>query len=154
MAEFDTTWVPLLPADQMRQLAGSIVKANVTRILTNTLNDEPVHAEVVAGGEFHFRLLFGKHLGPFYQHSRANCDDLADVVFRKCRVSWSERHPGVSPEMFLDAYCPISPPTDLEIEAAWVREIGSSEDAMRTMYDGSARTRTGADAFGHARDEG
>ena len=116
-------------------------------VMLQILGNPILHAEVVAGGPHDFRYAMSRELGPFFAKHRAPCDELANIVFRFFQVQWRQRHPGVSPERFLDAVEIPSPPTPAEIDAAWEVDIGSSELAMRKFYEGSARVRKGADLF-------
>ena len=121
------------------------VKANISQIMIQILSDEQYHAEALGAGPFKWRTAFTRQMGSFYDGNRSHCDDLADSMYRWMRESWRDRHPpGVSPESWLDAFAPVSPPTEAEIEGAWELEIASSEGAMRLMYEGSARTRKGS----------
>lgn len=139
--------------DQMQADTRTAVKSNVKALMVDGLADRIMHAEIVAAGEFKFRWAFGKDMGAFFTGNRSKCDDLADVVFRFFRVKWVEhyetegmpKYDGLTPTQFLDHVEIITPPTEQEIEDAWELEIAGSESAMRTMYEGSARTRKGAD---------
>ncbi len=67
------------------------------------------------------------------------------MVYRFCEVKWREKYPEYSATQFLNNVRIKTPPTEQEIEDAWEVEIGSSDAAMRQMYEGSARTRKGSD---------
>lgn len=131
--------------DQMRRHMKAEVAANVKQLMRDIISDQLFHAEVVAAGEFHFRGAFGKQFGAFYDGNRSGCDDLANVVFRFAREVWGRKYPDIAPGAFLDNVRITAPPTEAEIEDAWEIEIGSSESAMRSMYEGSARVRKGKD---------
>lgn len=111
------------------------------------LADQLLHAEIVAAGKTHFRGPFVREFGSFFDGNRAQADHLADVVWQFFEGQWRTKYPQMSAEYFLDKVEIKTGPTDEEIENAWELEIGSSENAMRFMYEGSARTRKGADIF-------
>ena len=132
---------------------GLAIKGFVRTLMVDICADRVTHAEVVAGGAFHFRRLFGKDMGPLFKHHRAPCDHLANVTFHFFVQTWDRRYlqqgspqyDGLTAQRFLDAICPISAPTEAEIEDAWELEIGSSDSALRRFYEGSARVRRGKD---------
>lgn len=126
------------------------VKQNVRQILIDALHDPMGHALAVAHGQFFWRTLIARELGGYFQGNMAQIDHIADVMYRFLEKQWLDvmarsGRPGVTPTQFLDAINEISEPTDKEIDEAWELEIAGSEDAMRQMYEGSARTRTGSD---------
>lgn len=130
----------------LRRDVATVIKANVRALLVGILHDQHLHAEVVAAGPFMWRERFAREMGAFFRHTRGDCDQLANVVYRFLSAQWRDHHAaGVSAGQFLDAYAPVSPPTEQEIEEAWEVEIASSTKAMHTFYEGEARTRKGAD---------
>lgn len=120
------------------------VKQDVRRLMVEAMGDQLFHAEIVAAGVVNFRQAFAKDMGAFFDGNRGKCDDLAEAVFAFIRQMWTQKY-RYTPEFFLDKVEIPSPLTEAEIEAAWTLEIGSSESAMGTLYEGSARTRRGAD---------
>jgi hypothetical protein len=129
----------------LRHDVGTLVKREVKRLMLDAIGDQLFHAEIVAAGRFHFRAAFSKQMGPAFNKHRAPCDELSDTVYRFLEVQWKQRYPDISAEMFLDHVEIKKGPTPEEIEDAWEVEIGSSEDAMRMNWEGSARTRKGKD---------
>lgn len=121
------------------------IKRSIRVLMVDALADQLLHAEIVAAGLVNFRQAFGKDMGAFFDGNRAQCDTLAEVVFNFLRGQWSQKYPDISPEFFLDKVEIVSPPSEAEIEDAWEVEIGSSESAMKQMYEGSARVRKGRD---------
>ena len=126
----------------MRAAVAATIKHNVKDLLRQILAEEVLHAEVVAAGPVRFRTAFVKDMGGFFHNALAECDELANVVFRFAEVKWRDRHPpganrlpwGTPQETasaWLDAYAPVSPPTEAEIDEAWEIEIGSEDSAMR-----------------------
>ena len=104
------------------------------------------HAKLLADGRFAWRAFIAKNLGIFFNNSRGACDDMADVIFRGLEIQWRAKHPGWTPQDWLDHVEEVKDtPTEAEIEDAWEVEIGSSERAMRQTWEGSARTRSGKD---------
>ena len=128
----------------MQADAAAFLKKSVRKLLLDVLLDRIHHAEIVAAGVFRFRTEFIKDIGPVFGNKRAPADELANRVFTFFRVQWREKYPSVTPEMFLNRVNPVSPPTEKEIEDAWEVEIGSSDKAMRQLYEGSARHRKGS----------
>ena len=124
------------------------VYAAIRTLMVGVVGDAILHAEVVGAGAFKFRWAFAKDMGPSFRNNRANCDHLADIVFRFFEVQWRQRHPGVTPAMFLNGVQPVTPPTEAEIDDAWEIEIASDEASMKKHYEGSARTRKGKDLGG------
>lgn len=133
------------PATPYGIAAGAFVERSVKALMHQVLADAVYHAECVAAGPFRFRQAFTGDFGVYWGNARADCDRLADITFRFFEVQWRRRHPGVSAAQFLDRVEIVSPPTEAEIEDAWEIEIGSSDSAMRQMYEGSARHRKGRD---------
>lgn len=132
-------------AGDLRGRAAQEVKGAVRRLLRDALGDRLFHAELVAAGRFDFRAAFAKELGPVFGKHRGPCDTLADAVYQFLTVQWRERYPEINAAAFLGKVVITSPPTEGEIEDAWEVEIGSSDAAMRQLYEGSARTRKGRD---------
>ena len=129
----------------LRQALAIKVKLEVRHLMVEILGDRILHAEAVATGPFAWRAAFVKDMGSYFGNQRAPCDTLADLVYQFFVGTWRHRYPEMSPQQFLNAVNPISPPTPAEIEDAWEVEIGSSDAAMRSMYEGSARHRKGRD---------
>lgn len=136
-----------------RAQMGETVREAFRDLLVTVLSDRLFHAEVLASGSFSWRRAFTKEFGAHYEGNRIFCDQLADTAFHLFQASWRDRYltesspayDGLSPAQLLDRVEMKSPPTEQEIEDAWELEIGSSEDAMRQMYEGSARVRKGRD---------
>ena len=147
--------VPILghhaPLTGLRADVASGVQRAVKELMVLTLGDQLLHAEIVAAGVFTFRAAFVKDMGPAFGNARGPCGDLADVIHQFFVTQWRLRYPNLSAYQFLDNDTVKAPPTDQEIEDAWEVEIGSSDSAMRQMYEGSARTRKGADIFRFAK---
>ena len=129
----------------MQADAAAFLKRSVRKLMLDVLLDRITHAEIVAAGAFRFRTEFVKDIGAVFGAHKNKADELANRVFAFFRVQWAEKYPGVTPEMFLNRVAPVSPPTPAEVEAAWELEIGSSDAAMRSLYEGSARIRKGDD---------
>lgn len=121
----------------------ALLKRSIRKLMIDVLEDDILHAECVAAGEFKFREVFVRDLGAVFGKNRGDCDHLANVVYRFFRESWKDRHPEITPTAFLDHVSPIAPPTESEIEAAWQLDIASSDGAMSQMYEGTARQRKG-----------
>lgn len=139
--------IDLSPVKNMREDLADLIKGNLKQILVDALADKIGHAYAVASGRHHFRDAFMKGMGAFFNGNRGQCDDLADIAFQFLSTQWRLKYPGEDCTTFLDSVEPVSPPTQAEIDAAWTVQIESSEEAMQRHYVGSARTRTGEDAF-------
>jgi hypothetical protein len=126
------------------ELAG-LIKTAVKTVIRVALQDQKTHAEFVARGRFHFRQQFTKEIGIFFDGNRSQADDLANHVYGFLQDAWTRRYPDMTPGYVLDKHEEVSPPTEAEIDDAWELEIGSSDEALRLFYDGSARTRSGSD---------
>ncbi len=133
------------PLQGMKAELAETIKQAIRQLMVETVTDQLLHAEVVAAGPYEFRRVFNKDMGAMFGNSRGSCDDLADMVYRFCEVKWREKYPEYSATQFLNNVRIKTGPTPQEIEDAWEVEIGSSDAAMRQMYEGSARTRKGAD---------
>ena len=125
--------------------AAADLKRAIRKMMVTVLMDRILHAEIVAAGVFRFRTEFVRDLGPAWGKARGPADELANHLFSFFRVQWAEKYPAEPPQWFLDKVRLLSPPTEAEIDDAWEVEIGSSDAAMRSMYEGSARTRKGRD---------
>ena len=132
-----------------REEMADAIKGDFRQLLVDVLHDKPGHAMAVAGGDFHWRAVFGKEYGACFEGNRGQCDTLADVLYRFICTSWRKKYPGESASAFLDAVHIPSPLSEKaqkeEIDNAWVLEIGGTEEGMRKHYEGSARTRKGKD---------
>lgn len=132
-----------------RQSVADVVKADIKQLLVDIVHDKPGHAMAVAGGETHWREVFAKEYGAFYNGNRGQCDHLADVLYRFICTAWREKYPHESARAFLDSVHIPKPLSEKEqqeeIDNAWVLEIAGSDDAMHKHYEGSARVRTGKD---------
>ena len=132
-----------------REEMGDVIKDDFRQLLVDILHDKPGHAMAVAGGESHWRAVFGREYGACFDGNRAQCDRLADVLYRFICTAWRKKYPGESATAFLDAVHIPSPLSDKqwqeEVDNAWELEIAGSEDAMRKFYEGGARTRKGKD---------
>lgn len=138
---------PLGSKESMKQL----LTDDLTQLLTDIGHDKVGHAAVVAGGSFHWRTLFMKEYGACWNGNRAQCDTAADTMYRLIVGLWRTKYPKESASTFLDSVHIASPLSEQdqerEIEDAWRVDIASSDSAMEKHYYGSARTRTGQDAF-------
>lgn len=123
----------------------------ITRLMhelyAECLSDPVGHALVVGGGIYKFRVAFVRQYGWLFANNRGPADDLANIMFQRVTRAWRRQYPGIRPKTFLDAVEVPTPPTQAEIDAAWVHEIASSDEAMQRHYEGSARTRTGPDVM-------
>lgn len=131
-------------ADMANTLEAATKRALHEMLNTITL-DRLLLLEVVAGGRFNWR----KHLFKVLNGFLVN-DEVANLMFARfeevvvLHSPWPDLPAKDAAFKELDAYVPPpAPPTEEEIDKAWVHEIGSSEEAMRQMYEGSARTRKG-----------
>lgn len=129
----------------MRHALGQATKRALHEILNAITTDRHLLCLVVAGGKYNWR----KHLYAALQGFSVN-DDIADRLWARLEqcVILHAADPTLSAKETafkeLDAYVPPpTPPTEAEIDKAWVHEIASSEQAMRQMYEGSARVRKG-----------
>ena len=151
-----------LPDLGLRAKAAFLVKLRVRQLVTDVLADRLFHAEIVAAGVGSWRRGFMNEFGAEFVANRKFCDDLADSLYRAFERVWYERYrapdspayDNLSASAFLDRVEQKSPPTEEEIEDAWRLEIGSSESAVQQMYEGSARSRKGADIFRFNRKKG
>lgn len=133
----------------LRMQVKGIVAANVHQALADIAGDDVINAEVVAAGEFHFRKVFREGMGFAFVGNLAECDALADAVYRFAREQWrwKRKHKpdisGLEAKAYLDALEQHSGPTQREIDESWEVDIHSSESAMRDHWEGSARHRKG-----------
>lgn len=134
-----------------KESVAQLLKDDLTQLLTDIGHDKLGHAMVVAGGEQHWRTVFMKEYGACWDGNRAQCDIAADTLYRVIVGLWRRKYPKESAAAFLDAvHVPkaLTPEEEeAEIEAAWRVDIASSDESMQQHYVGSARTRTGRDAF-------
>lgn len=134
-----------------KESVAELMKDDLRQLLIDIVHDKVGHAMAVAGGESNWRDVFGKEYGACFNGNRAQCDTLADVLYRFICGSWRTKYPRESASAFLDAVhipSPLSEATqEQEIEDAWCVDIASSEESMQTHYVGSGRRRTGRDAF-------
>ena len=131
------------PVGGLRGEVRDHVKRSVRSLLVDILGDQLLHAEIAAAGAFRFPQVFAKDMAAFFRGNAIFCDQLADVVHAFACGQWRTRYPDLTPGQFLDRVRIVAPPTQQEIDEAWTVDIGSSEQAMRQYWDGSARTRTG-----------
>lgn len=146
------TAAPSTPAASRENMAAA-VRDDLRQLLVDVCNpmDKVGHALAVAGGGILWRQVFVKEYGALYDGNRAQADHLADVLFTYICWSWRRQYGTEGAGAFLDAVHVPSPRSEKEIEAeiedAWTVDIASSNEAMEKFYVGSARHRTGADAF-------
>jgi hypothetical protein len=133
------------PLQGMQGELASQIKLAIRQLMVEAVTDQLLHAEVVAAGPFEFRRVFNKDMGAMFGNSRGECDNLADLVYRFCEVQWRQKYLEYTATQFLNNVRIKTGPTAQEIEDAWEVEIGSSDVAMRTFYEGSCRTRKGRD---------
>lgn len=142
--------MPSTPQGSKESLA-QLLKDDLTQLLTDIGHDKLGHAAVVAGGESHWRVLFGREYGACWNGNRAQCDIAANTMYRLIVGLWRTKYPKESASAFLDDVHVPSPLSEQEqeqeIEDAWEVEIASSQESMEKHYVGSARTRKGRDAF-------
>ena len=144
--ELDDYFAPPEPLDLgLRSAVKAGVTSSVRDLMHWGIENEVRHANIVAAGAYDFRRWFTKDMHIGGERSRLPLHDLANVTFRFFDQLWKRTHPGVTAAQFLDAVHIASPPTTREINDAWTLEIGSDEQAMAKNYEGSARTRKGAD---------
>lgn len=145
------TDAPSLPSTGLRREVAAIVKANVRQLLVDAVADKLGHAYAVASGPTHFREVFMRHMGAYWQGHRAEGDEIANVCYRFLEKTWTDQYPDTTPFAFLDAVHVQSPQSAAEVERdiedAWEVEIAGSDEAMAQHYHGSARTRRGRDIF-------
>lgn len=100
-------------------------------------------AEELAQGQTLFRHVFVKAMGPLFQKSRAECDELANKTFNMFQDFWKRRQPLMTPAEYVSAYAPPSDMTQVEIDDDYEVEIASSAEYMAKYWDGTCRTRKG-----------
>ena len=146
---------PLLGNLGVREQVSAHIKNAVRDLMLDAIGDQILHATILGAGRSHFRNAFAKDMGPFFLNHRGPCDTVADSLFRFFEVQWRAMYRDLTPTQYLDRVeIKNDTPTEQEIEDAWELEIASSERAMRQNYDGSARTRKGADIFRANRNKG
>lgn len=137
----------------MSDALGNAVKRALKDMLNAITTDLLLLHLVAAGGKFNFRKHLFAALEPLgsKQRSFPVDDTVVNLLWERINQVVLERNPEIAdlpPKeiafKWLDSYVPPpTPPTDAEIDQAWTHEIASSEEAMRQMYEGSARTRKG-----------
>ncbi len=136
-----------LPSTGLKAAVGAQIKAHLRQILVDAVHEQADHALAIAHGRQLWKDAFTKDFGAYFGNDRfasGNMDRLAETSYALLCKVWDQRYPGVKPKAYLDALSPISPPTEQEIEDAWELEIGSDDKFMRQTYEGSCRTRKGA----------
>lgn len=138
-------------ASGSRYEVAQALKEDLLQLLADIGHDKVGHAMAVAGGQFHWRSVFTKEYGACWNGNRSQCDAAADSLFQVITRMWRRKYPEETAQAFLDGVHIPKPLTereqDQEIEDAWRVDIASSDASMHTHYVGSARTRTGRDAF-------
>lgn len=141
---------PSQPAGSRKAIAQAL-REDFLQLIADVGHDKLGHAMVVAGGEFHWRACFTKEYGACWNGNRSQCDTAADTLYRVLIGLWRRKYPGESAQSFLDAVHVPKPLSEREqeqeIEDGWRVDIASSEESFSKHYVGSARHRTGPDAF-------
>lgn len=100
-------------------------------MLCNLIWSDPLlPTQVVAGGRALFRQTVLRQLQGF----RLVTGEDADIIFADLVRLHALRFPGATPAQVLNAWAPVSPPTQAEIDAAWELESDSTEDARKFFY--------------------
>lgn len=123
------------PTDDLRTRTDQMIRNLMLGIGSNPIT----MLEIVSAGPFEWRTNFLREFGP---PKFAVDEHVAMLIFRFfCQrvvnqfgaVSLDDA--GATASAYLDGYAPPTPPTEKEIEDAWVHEVFSSEDGRRTCYE-------------------
>lgn len=124
-------------ADVLRQNAVIQAKNVIGQIMHSVLVDDLKHAEVLSGGRFHWRKMFGMST-----RGLPVDDGVADRIYVYFEAQWNvkARKAGhtLTPKQWLDKVEVVEtrPPTEKEIEEAWEHEVFSDHGAVRKHYMG------------------
>lgn len=121
-----------LHASREKRMQAAVIKRlarqQVRLLMNNLLADPVLLLEAVGRGQFEWRRQLLKNFPGLVD------DNVANALYLKLDHEARQRFPGLSPKQALDALTPITPPTDKEIDEAWVVESGSTEEARRWFY--------------------
>jgi hypothetical protein len=100
---------------------------NIERHMYDVLGDDRLHALVLGGGRSAYINVFMRE----FRSQRGVDREMAEMLFQVYLEEWKKKHGKLHPKKYLDALDIPTPPTEKEIEDAWVHESASSDDARR-----------------------
>lgn len=99
----------------------------IERHMEDVLADDLLLAYILAAGRALYRVNFLREFQSFKGLDR----QMPELLWRLFLHTWQQRYGGTRPGQYLDAVHIVTPPTDKEIEDAWVWESASSDEARR-----------------------
>lgn len=115
-------------ARQVAALLKQQTRQQLRLLMNNCLANPVLLLETVGRGQFEWRRALMKNFPGLVDEAIAN------ALYAKLAHEASKQFPGLTPTQALDALSPVSPPTDKEIDEAWVVESSSSEEGRRYFY--------------------
>lgn len=95
--------------------------------MEQVLGDDTYLAWVMGGGRTTYRNVFAREFRAF----KGVDDDMSDMLWTLFQQTWNQRYPHTRPSAYLDSLHVVTPPTQKEIDDAWVHESASSDDGRR-----------------------
>ncbi len=115
-------------ARQVAALLKQQTRTQLRLLMNNCLANPVLLLETVGRGQFEWRRALLKNFPGLVDEAIAN------ALYAYLAHAASKQFPGLTPSQALDALSPVSPPTDKEIDDAWVVESTSSEEGRRYFY--------------------
>lgn len=100
---------------------------NIERHMDGVLSDDTLLAYVIGGGKHNYLSTFQREFRSFKGVDR----EMGEMLWTLFLDEWKRRYGRLHPKKYLDALEMPTPPTDKEIEDAWVHDSASSDDARR-----------------------
>lgn len=95
--------------------------------MMNVLEDDTLHAFILGGGKTNYRNVFAREFRAF----KGIDDNMSEMLWDLFVSQWRQKFGHASPKHYLDKLEIQRPPTEKEIDDAWVFDSASSDDARR-----------------------
>lgn len=104
-----------------------LVMLHIQRHMEGVLGDDMLHALILAGGHFNYLTTFQRE----FRNLEGADREMGEMLWSLFLDQWKARHGRLHPKTFLDAIEQHTPPTDKDVEDAWVVESASSDDGKQ-----------------------
>jgi hypothetical protein len=104
-----------------------LVMFHIQQHMEQVLGDDILHALVLGGGHANYMNTFMRE----FRSMKGADREMGEMLWSLFLDQWRQRHGRLHPKLFLDAIEQHTPPTQQEIDDAWVVDSASSEDGKR-----------------------
>lgn len=132
-------FTPRESRESMKAQVSATTKDLLNGLIKEICGDPVALAEAVGGGAYHFRV----GLLRAYRGLPVN-DEIANRIFAFLEYRFTLANPVQTAAQVLDKVELPSPPTEKEIDDAWVHEVASSDGAKRTFSSRDGRDKYSA----------